>query len=144
MTGLPRELFCTYCSARKRTDPKMLPAVRRYDSPRIRSVHRESRRESAGFAILSGKYGLVGPYRKIAYYDHLLRDGEIPMLLPQMAEFLRKKRCRSVRFFHESARRFPRLKPYLRAIRAACRKAGVGLRMERIASGRYPGRASRG
>lgn len=105
----------------------MLPAVRRYASPRIRAVHRESRRAGAAFAILSGEFGLIGPWRRIPYYDHLLRAEEVPALVPRITDSLRRRGFRSVRFFHESARANPRLRPYLAAIRRACRRAGIRL-----------------
>ncbi|MCX6356307.1 MAG: hypothetical protein NT045_00235 [Candidatus Aureabacteria bacterium] len=120
-------LLCTYCSARKRKRPTMLPAIRRYCSPRIRAIHRISLSRGASFAILSGTFGLLGPYQKIPYYDHLLQPGEIVALLPQMSGYLKRKGYRSVRFYHEPLRNFPQIKPYLRAIRLGCRRAGARL-----------------
>lgn len=125
-------LYCTYCSARKKRRPFLLPAVRRYMSPRIRAVHRASRRRRARFAILSGKFGLIGPYKKIPYYDHLLGANEVAGLPPQMVAYLKRKAVRSVRFFHDPVRANPRVKPYLSAIRRACRRAGVRLSMVEI------------
>lgn len=129
-------LFCTYCSARKRKGRTALPAIRRYLSPRIHAVHRRSRHAGAAFAILSGEFGLLGPFQKIPHYDHLLQGGEVSGLIPQMVGYLAKKGYRSVRFFHEPERRFPQIGPYLRAVRRACRAAGVRLALVEISAPR--------
>jgi hypothetical protein len=112
----------------------LLPAIRRYASPRIRAVYRESKRKAAGFAILSGRFGLLGPHQRIPYYDHLLRAGEVPALVPQMGDYLKRKGCRTVHFYYERARSFPQLEPYLKAIRLACRTVGVRLKLMELAS----------
>ena len=75
-------LYCTYCSADKNRARAPMPAVRRYLSKRIRTAHRMSRREGVSFAILSGEFGLLGPYEKIPYYDHLLRADAPKELIP--------------------------------------------------------------
>ncbi len=131
---MKRILYCTYCSAGKRKDPGKLPAIRRYSSARIRGIYRRSCRDVASFAILSGEFGLLGPFQGIPYYDHLLQAGEVDGLLPQMAGYLERKGFRAVRFFHEQLRRNPQLAPYCGAIRKACRKAGVRLEMVEIPS----------
>ena len=122
-------LLCTYCSARKSKEKGKIPAVRRYLSPRIRAVYRESKRKAVGFAILSGRFGLLGPHQRIPYYDHLLQAGEVPALLPQMAGYLKRKGYRTVHFYHERARRFPQLTPYLKAIQRACQTDDVRLKL---------------
>lgn len=92
-------------------------------------MYRESKRAGARFAILSGRFGLLGPYQKIPYYDHLLQPDEINTLLPRMTGFLKKKGYRSVRFYHEPVRNFPQLRPYIKAIKLACRMADVRLEL---------------
>ena len=109
-----------------------MPALRRYLSPRIHLVRLKSKSRDAGFAILSGRFGLIGPYRKIPFYDHLLRRDEIARLLPQMVDYLIKKRYRSVYFFHEPLRRSRKIGPYCDAIRRACRLAQARLKMIEI------------
>jgi hypothetical protein len=121
-------LFCTYCSARKRKYVKSIPAIMRYLSPRIQAVYRMSRKHGGGFAILSGKFGLLGPHRRIPYYDHLLGATEIPAILPQMSGYLKRKGFRAVRFYRDPGR-FPQLGPYLKAIKLACRMAHVRLKL---------------
>jgi len=106
-----------------------MPAIRRYPSPRIRAVYRDSKRRAAGFAILSGRFGLLGPHQRIPYYDHLLQAREVPALLPQMAGYLKRKGYRTVHFYHEQVRRFPQLKPYLKAIKCACQTDDVRLKL---------------
>jgi hypothetical protein len=127
-------LFCTYCSAVKRRKRGLMPAIRRYLSPRIRAVYREGRRTGAAFAILSGQFGLIGPWKRIPYYDRLLESPEIPALLPQMVEYLRKKGFRSVRFYHDAVRTNPKIKPYLHAIALSCRRARMHLTMVEISA----------
>jgi len=107
----------------------MLPAIRRYVSPRLRAVYRGSRGAGASFAILSGEFGLIGPWKRIPYYDHLLRSDEVSRLVPRLSEYLVRRKIRAVRFHHEPVRVSPRVKPYLSAIRLACRRAGVTLTM---------------
>ncbi len=126
-------LLCTYCSAVKRRDRQLLPAIRRYLSPRIRAVYRESKQKGAGFAILSGQFGLIGPWEKIRYYNHLLKSSEIHSLLPRMVGYLERKKYRAVRFYHEPLRSSPKIRAYLKAIAHACRATGVRLTLVEIA-----------
>lgn len=109
-----------------------MPAIRRYLSPRIRAVYREGRRTGAAFAILSGQFGLIGPWKRIPYYDRLLESPEIPALLPQMVRYLESKKYRAVRFYHDPLRTNPKIRPYLEAIGRACRTTGVHLTMVEI------------
>ena len=130
---MPRTLYCTYCSAGKKKARAPMPALRRYVSPRIRAVHRMSRGAGVPFAILSGEFGLLGPYEKIPYYDHLLQTGEVAALLPRVTGYLERKGIRAVRFFHEPLNSNPQLKPYLDAITRSCRRAGVRLILSEFA-----------
>jgi hypothetical protein len=127
-------LFCTYCSGAKRKGEKKIPAIRRYISSRISAVHQASRRERALFSILSGKFGLIGPWTKIPYYDHLLKPSEIPGLIPQMVGYLKDIDCVAVHFYHDPLRVDPSIRPYLSAIGRACRRASVPLLMIEISS----------
>ncbi len=34
-----KKAYCTYCSREKRNDPRLLQAIERYESDRIRAVH---------------------------------------------------------------------------------------------------------
>lgn len=122
-------LFCTYCSAEKRQDEGRIPAIRRYISSRISAVYQTSKQEGALFSILSGKFGLVGPWTKIPHYDHLLKTSEVPGLVPQMVQYLKDVDCHAVHFYHSPLREVPSIKPYLRAIARACRRASVALLM---------------
>ncbi len=127
-------LFCTYCSSAKRKDEALLPAIRRYVSSRIQAVHQTSREEGALFSILSGEFGLIGPWQKIPYYDHLLKPSEIPGLIPQMTGYLEGIDCLAVHFYHGPLKDDPAIKPYLSAITRACRRASVPLLMIEITS----------
>ncbi|MEJ2746050.1 MAG: hypothetical protein P8123_10280 [bacterium] len=122
-------LFCTYCSGAKRKGEKRLPAIKRYISSRILAVYQASKREGALFSILSGEFGLIGPWTKIPYYDHLLKSSEVTNLIPQMVKYLQDIECPAVHFYHDSLQVDAAIKPYLSAITRACRRASVPLLM---------------
>lgn len=122
-------LFCTYCSGAKREGEKLMPAIRRYVSSRINAVYQASKREGALFSILSGEFGLIGPWTKIPYYDHLLKPSEVPNLVPQMVKYLKEMGCVAVHFHHSPLQTDPAIKPYITAISGACRRASVPLLM---------------
>ncbi len=129
---MPKRMFCTYCAARKNRSRRRIPAIRRYLSPRIGEVYRKSQDNGAGFAILSGRFGLLGPYQKIPHYDHLLKKDEIAKILPQMVNYINRKGYHSVSFFHEPLKRNTKVRPYCEAIKKACRLTQSRLRMVEI------------
>jgi len=68
-----RQLLVLGCSQAKREAPGLLPAIDRYDGSSYRVLRRYLRERewpaSLSVAILSGKYGLVGGFTGIEYYD---------------------------------------------------------------------------
>lgn len=74
--------YCTICSKEKRTKKKLLPAIERYLSPRIKNVYQKSLLKKTKFLIFSGEYGFIHPYSLIPYYDHLFLEREIDTFLP--------------------------------------------------------------
>ena len=113
------QLYVTYCSAPKRTDPGDLPAVERYLSDRIAAVALDAERDGAGFAILSGRFGLVGPSEPLPWYDHLLQESEIDAMVPQVVERLLAWEVSDVRWFTVDPRLDPHVGRYLRLLASA-------------------------
>lgn len=125
--GSASRAFVTYCSARKRPDPGLLPARWRYDSERIREVERRAAAEGAPLLILSGRFGLLAGEEQVPWYDHLLVEGEVPDLAARVAAGFRALGVREVVWFSVGAPQDPRLAPYERAIRLAAAQARVAL-----------------
>jgi hypothetical protein len=125
----PLKIVCTYCSAAKRTDAGLLPAVRRYQSERIVGLAEKADSQGMGFLILSGKYGFVGPEHPLPYYDHLLLSEEVEGLCSQMAVTLCRMKVTSLEYHTAAPELVAEVRPYLAAVVAACARASVALRM---------------
>jgi hypothetical protein len=93
------EYLCTTCCKRKRRDLRLLPALERYMSRRIRFVWKESRRLNKPLLILSGKYGLVKPDLKIPWYDQALLIDAVEALAQKTVQQLRARGATSLRFY---------------------------------------------
>ncbi len=78
--------ICTICSKEKREDLKLLPAIERYTSSRIKNCYKRSINQGCKFLIFSGEYGFLYPHNLIPFYDHLLKKEEIDYLLPILKE----------------------------------------------------------
>jgi hypothetical protein len=122
--------WCTYCSAAKREDPGLLPAVERYLDRRIRDLAMRAADEGVLFLILSGKYGLLRPVDPIPWYDHLLAADEVEGTAGRVAVQLREFGVSSLRFHTVDRALDPQLEPYLKTIRAACDRADVAYELE--------------
>ena len=92
-------VFCTYCSAKKDKTPGLLPAIKRYQSARIRSVSQAAAVLDVHFSILSGEYGLVSREQEIPWYDHLLHQSEIDHLASVVAGQLQMLGANQVVYF---------------------------------------------
>ena len=118
-------VFCTYCSASKYRVDYSMAAKDVYRSERINHVYRASLEVNAEFLILSGKYGLLSPADKIAYYDHLLKAEEVDAHAQLLVIQLQEKGVSKVIFWMNSAERDHQLEPYLDCIELACERALV-------------------
>ena len=127
------EYLCTACSKRKRRHPALLPAIERYLSRRIRLVAAESRRRGRPFLVLSGRYGVLVPTRKIPWYDQLLRPADVAALASRVVRQLRGLRASSV-VFYGRPRRIAGWGPYYEVLERACCTAGIPLRFKRVRS----------
>lgn len=119
----------TICSKEKSPSPGEVPALERYQSARIASVHERSRRENIPMLIFSGNYGLIEPETPLPYYDHLLQADEVHGFVGPTAEILKTRGITTVTFVAR-----PRAEAgwenYYQVIERACGQAGVSLRIE--------------
>lgn len=118
-------VYCTYCSAKKRRDSSLLPAVKRYDSSRIRDIYQLAQADGVQFLILSGEYGLLSPEEEIPYYDHLLRREKVGALVGLVAHQLRVRKVEELVYFTRPLESSPDIRPYHDTISAACSRVGV-------------------
>ena len=121
--------FCTYCSAAKRDDPGLLPAIERYLDQRIRDLAARADAEGAGFLILSGEYGLLQADEPIPWYDHLLLAEEVEVLAGRAKDQLLAHGTTSLVFHTVDPVVDPQVRPYLNTIAGACSRAGVDLKI---------------
>lgn len=121
------KILCSYCSAAKSRDEAPLAAVQRYDSERLRALHRRGAAEGTPLHILSGRYGLLAADEPIPWYDHLLTAAEAPAMAEAVARSLRALGVAAVEYHTAAVSRVPQVGPYLAVMRAACAGAGVVL-----------------
>ena len=120
-------LHITYCSKEKDRTRKDLPAIERYDSDRIDKIKALAEKRDEDFAILSGKYGLIGPEEKIPFYDELLRERNIPQLITGVKNFLESHNVDKV-IYHTRKVENER-KPYFKLVKNACE--GLNIELEK-------------
>lgn len=120
-------LHMTYCSKDKDRTRKDLPAIERYDSDRIDKIKALAEKRDEDFAILSGKYGLIGPEEKIPFYDELLRERNIPQLITGVRNFLESHNVDKV-IYHTRKVENER-KPYFKLVKNACE--GLNIELEK-------------
>jgi len=122
-------LHCTYCSSKKNTDSKLLPAIERYDSNRIRNRFEKAKSINVSFAILSGKFGLIHPQKKIPFYDYLLLDKHVKNHEELVSKQLHEMGITDLFYFTQSVKSEPNIIPYLDCIRLACATNGIVLKI---------------
>jgi len=120
--------YCTYCSKKKDLSPGELPAIQRYRSDRIKSVHNAAMSSGLEFLILSGKFGILKPSDLIRCYDHLLQPSEVSELSKRVADELETLGVKDLIFFARSFSDDEKVKPYIDCMKLACQKAGIALR----------------
>ncbi|MEI8165022.1 MAG: hypothetical protein WCG26_01550 [Chloroflexales bacterium] len=90
-------LLILACSATKRPDAGLLPAIDRYDGPFYKTL-RKALRERAGLAerlrvrILSAEYGLIAADTPIPWYDRKMTRLRAEMLYPLVQHELNELR----------------------------------------------------
>jgi hypothetical protein len=123
------KILCSYCSAAKREDDGLLPAVERYLSARLCVLWLRGYAQDTPLFILSGEYGLLGAEEPIPWYDHLLRPDEVALLADDVAAKLRELGAEVVEYHTASPAEHPDVQPYSEVISAACATAGASLRV---------------
>lgn len=107
-----------------------MPAIERYDSRRIQAVYDRAERETAGFLILSGEFGLLKPSDPVPEYDHLLQISEVNDLIHLVTRQLETYAIRELVYFTANLQSNREVQPYYDTISTACAKAAVPFRME--------------
>lgn len=120
-------LHITYCSKEKDRTREDLQAIERYDSTRIDRIKALAEEKDQDFAILSGKYGLIGPKEEIPFYDELLRERNIPQLITGVKNFLESHNIDKV-IYHTKKVENER-KPYFKLVKNACE--GLDIELEK-------------
>ena len=79
-----RRLLVIACSARKRKDAGLLPAVDRYDGPAFRVLRKflADAADPPDVLVLSARYGLIPSSRGVPDYDRRLTPGDADALRP--------------------------------------------------------------
>jgi hypothetical protein len=127
-------VYCTYCSTNKNTSESPLPAIDLYKSERIKSVLELSKKDSAGFVILSGKYGLIDAEEIIEAYDHLLVATEVGKHAEKVANQMKLRELEEIVFYMNAVENDKNLLPYLDCISSACNSIGVILHIKEATS----------
>jgi hypothetical protein len=119
--------LCTYCSAIKNDAEEPLPAIDRYISERIKSVHEQSEEQNCQMIILSGKFGLLRPGDPIPWYDHLLLPDEVDTMIKIVAGQIKAYGITELEYHTAPLNIAPAVRPYYDTIRMACVKGGAKL-----------------
>lgn len=84
-------LLVISCSARKRSDPGLLPALERYDGPAFRVLRKQLRTGGPGVRVLvlSAKFGLIPADFPVPDYDQRLTAEGAERLRPGVLGTLR-------------------------------------------------------
>ena len=127
-------VFCTHCSAEKDRSQGELPAIQRYRSSRINSVHSAALNLGLEFLILSGEYGMLKPSDPIPYYAHLLVASEVPKHAKKVADQLDALGVKDLIFFTRTLEEDKNLKPYHDCIELASLKAETELKFVELTS----------
>ncbi|OWY23254.1 hypothetical protein C7N43_04320 [Sphingobacteriales bacterium UPWRP_1] len=125
-------LYCTTCCKEKQHHEYPMPAIRRYLSERIRCIHRKSRTDGVKFRILSGKYGLLPPYRKIPFYDHALLPEEVSRISETLQQQLSRLKVVKVVLFAKNSQKYPDWEPYCQSLYLSCTALGINFTLAEI------------
>ena len=91
--------YITTCCKNKLLNSEEIPAIKRYISTRINTIHKTSLNEKVPFFILSGKHGLLSPLDNIKWYDKILNEDEVTSMVKIVAEQINKLSVSSIIFF---------------------------------------------
>ncbi|MCP4537180.1 MAG: prolyl oligopeptidase family serine peptidase [Chloroflexi bacterium] len=116
--------YVTFCSAEKRQDEGDLPAIERYTASRIHDVYHWARRDSAGFYIFSGQFGLLRPSDPIPWYDHVLQPKEVSEMAVRVAEQLKAQDLHKLVVYTGKTEEQPEALIYLGCLQVAAGMVG--------------------
>ncbi len=122
------EYMVTTCSKEKDPADGVLPAIQRYQHPRIDWVYQESQRLDLPMLILSGKYGLIRPDDPIPWYDQALTLDNVSTLLPILTEQLHQTLPDLIHFIALPPET-PGWAPYHLVLEQACAPLKVKIRL---------------
>jgi len=120
-------VLITTCTAEKRRDPGLLPAVERYTGPHVAVAAARARVLSRSLWFVSGAFGLISGDTPIPWYDHALRDDEVPGWVEAAVSVLRGRE--DVVFLAREIG-VPGWRPYHRLVGDAAERAGVKIVFE--------------
>ena len=127
-------VYATYCSAPKRRDPGLLPAVERYRSARIAEIDRRAAESGARFLILSGSFGLLDRHTPIPWYDHLLAPEEIPEMASRAEDWLRLERISEVVWYSVDPAVDPNVSRYGTVLELATEALAIPFQLQLVAA----------
>ncbi len=132
--------FCTYCSKNKSGAPGEIPAIQRYLSARINAVYEAAQRLGLNCFILSAEYGLIAHDHPLPWYDHLLLDNEVPLLIPRVTEQIALHKITHLVYFTQPLGIDPYVRPYHAVLVEACNQASVPIFVVEIDESSLPDR----
>ena len=121
----------TTCCAEKRKDEDLLPAKIRYQSQRVQTVVAESERTKTPLLIFSGEFGILEADEPIPWYNKVLGEEDVEMMVPWVISQLRDRSVTKVTLFARP-KDTPGWKPYYSVIEQACRAMGIPITVEII------------
>ena len=119
-------ILLTTCTAHKRTDAGLLPAVQRYVDPRVEHAVAWAAQGVLPMMFFSGVYGLLAASDPIPYYDHALQAHEVEDAARALAKRLAALGVDSVSAILEP-RSAAGWAPYHDALTRGCRLVGAQL-----------------
>jgi len=85
---VPGILVIIGCSKRKKRTARSVSAIKLYQGTTFKYGVRFCRKYHLRFLVLSGKYGLIFPRRKITYYNHKIRPNNASGIIPSIQRTL--------------------------------------------------------
>lgn len=112
--------YCTYCSCKKQKNGWLLPAIERYNSRRIKSIHGKAESDGVELFILSGRFGFIHCETRIPLYNQLLTSEEVPGIVDKLKWQIENYGISEIVYYAKVKVDDGKLKPYGCAIKQAC------------------------